>query len=49
MVMIKKLIRYSEAKIAAEHLGVKPSNLFYLNLPFYGENNKKKSIGEADL
>lgn len=32
---VKKLIRRSEAKLAAVHLGVSPKNVYCLDLPFY--------------
>lgn len=32
---VKKLIRRSEAKLAAVHLGVNPKNVYCLDLPFY--------------
>jgi glucosamine-6-phosphate deaminase len=47
--MIKKYIRNSEAKIAVSALGLKPSNVYSLELPFYGTHNKAKAaVGERD-
>lgn len=47
--MIKKYIRNSEAKIAVSTLGLKPSNVYSLELPFYGTHNKaKKPVGVRD-
>jgi hypothetical protein len=47
--MVKKYIRSSEAKIAVSTLGINPSNVYSLDLPFYGTHFKaKKPVGEKD-
>lgn len=47
---IKKLIRRSEAKLAAVHLGVSAKNVYCLDLPFYENGKLKKNPpGQADL
>lgn len=47
--MIKKFIRNSEAKIAVSALGLKPSNVYSLDLPFYGTREKSKApVSEKD-
>jgi hypothetical protein len=47
--MIKKFIRNSEAKIAVNALGLNSSNVYSLDLPFYGTRNKSKmAVSEKD-
>jgi hypothetical protein len=47
--MVKKYIRSSEAKIAVSTLGINPSNVYSLDLPFYSTHFKaKKQVGEKD-
>lgn len=47
--MTKKFIRNSEAKIAVSALGLKPSNVYSLDLPFYGTRAKSKTpVSEKD-
>jgi hypothetical protein len=47
--MIKKFIRNSEAKIAVNTLGLNPSNVYSLDLPFYGTRTKSKvAVSEKD-
>lgn len=44
--MIKRFIRSSEAKVSVRDLGVPPTNVYNLNLPFY--YTKKRLPGPED-
>jgi glucosamine-6-phosphate deaminase len=47
---IKGLIRRAEARAGAKYSGVKPSNIHFLDMPFYETGKvKKKPIGEDDI
>ncbi|RMF44066.1 MAG: glucosamine-6-phosphate deaminase [Planctomycetota bacterium] len=47
---IKALIRWSEARAGAMHVGCKVENLHFLDLPFYRTGTiAKKPLGEEDL
>ncbi|MDX2197898.1 MAG: glucosamine-6-phosphate deaminase [Phycisphaerae bacterium] len=47
---IKGLIRRTEARAAARYSGVKPSNIHFLDMPFYETGRvRKKPLGEEDI
>jgi len=47
---IKGLIRKSEAKAACRYSGIKPSNIHFLDLPFYETGKvRKKPLSEKDI
>ncbi len=47
---IKTLIRRSEAKAACRYAGVKPENVFFLDMPFYDTGTiVKKELSQADI
>ncbi len=47
---LKTMIRRGEARIACNHIGVKPENVHFLNLPFYETGTiKKGDLSEADI
>lgn len=47
---IKGLIRRSEARAGARHSGVQPSNIHFLDMPFYETGRvKKKPLGPDDI
>ena len=45
---LKGLIRSSEAKIAVHGSGIKPKDVYCLELPFYSHHSKRRDPDEDD-